>query len=405
MTVQPMNVISEPWALASAAPQSLAGQQSTAATGARPLRVLQVTARYFPLMGGVETHVYEVSRRMAASGIDVTVLTSDPSGRLPVREEKDGVHVRRVRAWPAERDYYFAPGVYPIITHGNWDVVHCQCYHTLVTPIAMLAAWRAGIPYVLTFHSGGHSSGFRNAIRGIQREVLRPLLAQATRLVGVSQFEADFFREHLRLPARQFVVIPNGSQLPRATETVADPNEGTLIVSVGRLEQYKGHHRLIAALPHILAERPDARVRIVGGGPYDADLRRLARELGVAERVEIGPIPPSDRQGMATLLSRAALFTLLSDYEAHPVAVMEALALGRPVLVTDTSGLGEIARRWQVPAVPLSSSAPDIARAVLTHLDHPVVPQVGDLPTWEGCTGALLDLYQRVARKSRRARA
>src|SRR5256885_198665 len=85
----------------------------------RTLRLLQVTARYFPYMGGVETHVYEVSRRMAEAGVHVTVLTSDPSGRLPVHEEKDGVHIQRVRAWPAERDYYFAPGVYPVIARGN----------------------------------------------------------------------------------------------------------------------------------------------------------------------------------------------------------------------------------------------------------------------------------------------
>jgi glycosyltransferase involved in cell wall biosynthesis len=311
------------------------------------------------------------------------------------------VKIRRVRAWPAERDYYFAPGIYTHIRTGSWDVVHVQCYHTLVTPLALLAARRAKIPFILTFHSGGHSSRARNAVRGIQRRILRPLLAPAARLIGVSQFEADFFHRHLQLPGAQFVIIPNGSQLPRVEEQSEPAEPGPLLVSVGRLEQYKGHQRIIQALPHILAECPDARLRIAGTGPYEGELRRLTQDLGLADRVVIGPIPPADRQGMARLLSQAALVTLLSDYEAHPVAVMEALALGRPVLVTDTSGLREIATRWGVPCIPLASPAPTIAAAVLEQLRRPWYPPAVELPTWDGCANALLALYQRVVTEAK----
>src|SRR5262245_54425674 len=116
------------------------------------LRVLMVTPRYFPYMGGVENHVYEVARRLARDGIDITILTADPSGKLPATEQAEGVSICRVRAWPAERDYYFAPDIYRMIIKGAWDLVHVQSYHTLVAPLAMFAALRARIPYVVTFH-------------------------------------------------------------------------------------------------------------------------------------------------------------------------------------------------------------------------------------------------------------
>jgi glycosyltransferase involved in cell wall biosynthesis len=333
---------------------------------------------------------------MAQAGHDVTVLTSDPGGKLPVREEVEGVHVRRVRAWPADRDYYFAPGIYREIVRGRWDIIHCQCYHTLVTPVAMLAALRSRTPYVLTFHSGGHSSGLRNAIRGIQREVLRPLLARADKLIGVSRFEADFFRKHLRLPRSKFIVVYNGSTLPVVEGLSDEPRQPNLIVSVGRLERYKGHQRAIAALPGILKERPDARLRIVGGGPYEAELRRLAEQLGVASQVEIGAIPPGDRAGMARVLASAALVVLFSEYEAHPVSVMEALAMGCPVLVTDTSGLGELADLGLVHRVPMASSDDEIAGAVLSELEHPLRRQAPNLPTWDGCAARLVGVYRSV---------
>lgn len=358
----------------------------------RPLRVLQVTARYYPFMGGVETHVYEVSRRMAHAGVDVTVLTTDPGRKLPAAEEHEGVHVRRVPAWPADRDYHLAPAIYGAIANGDWDIVHCQCYHTLVPPLAMAAALRAGIPYVLSFHSGGNSSAVRNVARSGQIALLRPLLVRARRLIAVSNFEADYFGHQLHLPKSKIVVIPNGSHLPKVDNLDAQRDPG-LILSVGRLERYKGHHRVLEAMPAVLQQRPDVRLRIVGAGPYEQELRQIAVRLGVSDRVEIGSLPPSDRQAMARTLKQAGLVVLLSEYEAHPISVMESLAMGCSVLVADTSGLSELAERGLVRSIPLNSTPDQVAAAMLQQLRHPLLPAAVDLPTWENCTAELLDLY------------
>jgi glycosyltransferase involved in cell wall biosynthesis len=180
---------------------------------------------------------------------------------------------------------------------------------------------------------------------------------------------------------------------------------GTLIVSTGRLERYKGHHRVIRALPHVRARRPDARLLILGTGPYQAELERIARACGVHEHVEIRAIPPADRQAMATTLASADVVTLLSDYEAHPVAVMEAVSLGRPVLVADTSGLSELADRGQARAIPVDSSPQNIARAILQQIDDPLLPSGVDLPTWDGCTSSLLNVYRELSARERGLRA
>jgi glycosyltransferase involved in cell wall biosynthesis len=367
------------------------------------LRILMVSARYAPYVGGTETHVHEVGKRMKAAGHDVTVLTTDPSKKLPTHEEHDGLHVIRVAAYPANRDYYFAPGLYPIITQGHWDVVHLQGYHTLVAPLTMLAAIVSKTPFVVSFHSGGHSSQARTSARGLQRLLLRPLLNKAARLICVSQFEAEFFTEHLGIDRSRFVVIPNGSQLPKLSSEVK-PSADTLIVSPGRLERYKGHQHAILALPKVLEQKPNARLRIVGTGPYDADLRQLAEATGVADKVEIGGIPAEDRQGMAALLSQASLVVLFSEYEAHPVAVMEALSLGCSVLVSDTSGLSELAEKGWVKAIPPNSTTDEVADAILRQLDSPVNPSSITLPTWDDCTGSLLNTYRGVINSLQAAR-
>src|SRR5438105_5044168 len=107
-----------------------------------PLRIALVCARYYPYMAGIETHVHEVSRRMSNAGHNVTILTSDITGKLPVEECKNGVQIRRFQAYPPRTDLYYAPGIYDAVAKGGWDVVHEQGYHTFVAPLAMAAAKR-----------------------------------------------------------------------------------------------------------------------------------------------------------------------------------------------------------------------------------------------------------------------
>src|SRR5437879_3686587 len=94
------------------------------------LNVLMVTARYFPYMGGIETHVHEVGRRLVDRGINITILTTMPQTPtnlqphpLPQEETIEGMRIVRVPAWPPQRDYYIAPEIFSLIKHGEWDIV------------------------------------------------------------------------------------------------------------------------------------------------------------------------------------------------------------------------------------------------------------------------------------------
>lgn len=358
-------------------------------------RVLEVAPRYLPDLGGVETHVAEVSARLAGDPrVEITVLATDRHKEYRAFDNRGPVPVLRCRAWPAERDYYFAPGLRPLIANGGWDVVHVQGIHTLVPVIAMAAARRAGIPYIVTFHSGGSSSGLRRRIRGLQWRLLAPLLRGAAQLIAVSRFEQRHFARAIGIPVERITVIPNGGGLP-------DPDPRAVrvagrIVSCGRLERYKGHHRVIAALPRIRAAVPDAHVVILGAGPYEADLRALAERLGVADAVSIRLIPPADRMAMADALASGAVLAALSQYEAHPVAVMEALAMGLPVVGVDAAGIGDLVDDGFVTGVSPDASDAEIATTVVAALEGPARSRVA-LPTWQEASDQLADHYVRVA--------
>lgn len=362
----------------------------------RPLRLALVCARYLPFVGGIELHVHAIAGRLAARGIDVTILTTDPGGRLPRSEQVEDVDVRRVRAWPADRDYYLAPGIHREIVSGGYDVVHVQGYQTFVAPIALLAARRARVPTVLSFHGGGHSSRLRQAIRPLQLATLRPLLARVDRLIALAPFELKEYARRLRLPHDRFVVIPNGSDLP--TDAAAGVSrEPALLASLGRLQRYKGHHRVLQAFPLVLEHEPGARLWIGGAGPEEESLHRQAHELGVAERVDIHAIPPEDRAGMARELARVDTVISLSEFETQPIAALEALALGCKLVVAAAPGLSALADAGLATAVPGDAPPDVVAAAILDALAQPAVTTLPELPSWDDCADALLSLYEQVA--------
>jgi glycosyltransferase involved in cell wall biosynthesis len=358
-----------------------------------------VSANAFPLMGGIETHIHEVSTRLSAAGVDVTVLTTDLTGDLPVEEKLPGYRVRRWPAYPRSRDYYLAPGLARhLLRSDDYDVVHVQGVTSLVAPVALAATRRAGIPTVLTFHGGGrggHPSRLRNSIRPLQRRLLAPLLRSAAALVAVSDDERQMFAPVLGGIGGSIRLIPNGCDPLPIDHSAEVPAGSPLLVSVGRLVRSKGHHRILGALPAILARAPDARLVIAGSGPDEQPLRVMASRLGVSDRVSICFFGPERRAALGKLVAEADVFCLLSQYEAQGIAVMEALGAGTKALVADTSALSELGRAGLATTIALDAPPEQIAAAVLAVAAAPAPPPPA-LPSWDDCAEQLHRLYHEV---------
>jgi glycosyltransferase involved in cell wall biosynthesis len=364
----------------------------------RPV-ILQVPLAYAPELGGVQTCARQLSEELTRSGLEVRVATVDPSHALARVETVNGVTVLRVPGWPRGSDVRAAPGLAALIRSVQPDIVHVQGYQTLVAPIAMATAAAARIPYLLTFHGGGHPQDWRNQFRGRQLKILRPLLARAQFLIATAEWEIEYYGKTLNLSTARFRLVPNGGDLPHVGEAKRQP--GTTIVSLGRLERNKGHQRVVAAMPHVLREVPDARLWIAGDGPYRDDLLRLADESGVAERVEIRAY--RDRTEYAQRLAGSAVAVLLSDYETHPMAALEAAHLKIPTLVADNSGMAELARKGFARAIPLTVDSETHADAIVRLIRDPSSGSGEvDLPSWSETARSFRELYDQIlARQSR----
>ncbi len=355
-----------------------------------------VTPRFAPFVGGVETHVAEVAIRLVRQQVAVTVLTIDPSGAHPQREWMRGIEVRRYPARVAGGFSWQLRTALAAQGADAYDLVHVQGVHTALPALALDAARRARLPTVLTFHTGGHSSRMRRAARGGQWRALRSSLRSVDRLVAVCEYEIAEFASRTGIPPSRFSLIRNGAEPLEVDASDLPALRGNpLVLSVARLERYKGHHRLIAALPELLELAPEAHLGIVGTGPQEASLRRQANRLGVCGAVSFVCFGPGQRSELGALLATADVMALMSDYEAHPISVMEAVALGVPTLVSRGSGLTELAAQGLVEAVSARARPAELAATLLrtarrTGRPGPLV----SLPTWDDAARDLLALYQ-----------
>ncbi len=165
-----------------------------------------------------------------------------------------------------------------------------------------------------------------------------------------------------------------------------------LICSVGRLERYKGHHRLVAAMPALLEMAPDARLVIIGRGSYERQLRRLVTRHRVTRAVTFTSFDNEERAGLGAMIRSSDIVALMSEYEANPVALMEALALDRKIVVADTSGLTEFATDGLATAVQLDAPPRELAKVLVSVAAAPE-PKGHRLPTWDQCVDELLRVY------------
>ena len=229
------------------------------------------------------------------------------------------------------------------------DVVHT---HTAKAgALGRVAAAVAGVPVrVHTFH--GHVLGgdyFSPLVTEAYRRIERQLARLTDRLVVLTPGQRDELAlKHGVADSERFRVVPLGLELepfvevdraaagPPARAELGIPAGAPLVGVVGRLVPIKNHELLLEALARLRAgPLPDARLRVVGGGGREAELRGVADALGVAEAVTWA----GWRTDLPRLYAAMDALALTSRDEGTPVAVIEALAAGTPVVARAVGGV------------------------------------------------------------------
>lgn len=347
-----------------------------------PIGVAMILHDFYPSIGGAQTHTLALSRALRARGIDVIAVTRPHPG-TPAREEVQGIPTYRVgvrggRAI-AGLSYLVAGLALLVRERHRYQILHC---HQMISPMTLALMARALPGKRLVINP--HGRGPRGDVAKITR--LRPLTGKLR--VAAALHWGDAFvaiareiHEELRamgVPEDRIWDIANGVDVERFAPTAPDerlalrrrlglPDEGKLVVFVGRLTVAKALDVLLNAWAQRDASLADARLVLVGDGELRDDLVHQAQRLGIAQSV----VFTGGTHDPAAYLRACDAFVLSSRTEGMPVALLEAMACGLPCVATRVGGSAEVIEDGTSGRLVAPEDAGALARALAEALSTP----------------------------------
>lgn len=313
-------------------------------------------------VGGAEELVAAVVSGLDPERFEVHAATIGPAGvigeelaraghpvhclGLDIKEDPDAKIVWRVRR---------------LLKDLGPDILHTHLYHP--NYYGRLAALGLGLKGVV---ASVHNVYTR---RKFHRRLWNFLLSWATDfVVAVSPEVWQDVRRYDAVPLSRLLLLPNGVSLqalevPQSREEAKEilGVSGFCLGTVGRLEEQKGHAYLLDALPPILEEVPDTTVLLAGEGRLRQSLEKQARDLGLADRVRFLGL----RRDVPLVYRALDVFVLPSLWEGLPLALLEAMGAGLPVVATRVGGVKTVIQDGVNGRLVPAGAPPPLAAAIV----------------------------------------
>jgi glycosyltransferase involved in cell wall biosynthesis len=290
-------------------------------------------------IGGAEKTLFTLASRLDAKQFQVCgVVSLKPTGHFAHRLAKQGVktHSLGIADWPSPRD---ADALAGIIRETRPDIVHALMYQAI--QLCRFVKRRSKAPFKLV-SSPRVNYRTRSAWTLL---VDRWLRASDDLLIAESEASREFLTLRLGYAQDRVKTVHNGVELPevpseaerkRARLHLGLREDELLLLSMGRLDKQKDHGTLIEAVAGLKGSLKP-RCAIVGEGPRRDRLRAQVARLGLGRVVQL----PGERADVRAWLCASDIFVLPSLWEGLPNALLEAMALGLPVVASGVDGVLE----------------------------------------------------------------
>jgi len=333
-----------------------------------------------PFLGGGQVTLLTLARGLDRERFEV-FAASEPGG--PLVEEMGKLGVPHVPISLRKSSGLRAvAAIAAVLKNNRIDVLHT--HGGIAGLYGRWAAKKAGTPAVVHTIHGIHYLHYRNPLIRRAFVILERRLSRITDAV-IFVSEADLERGRrlrLALPERSRL-IRNGVD-PAIPAAASDPGKKReelgaqgkpLVAAVSRLHRQKGVAYLLRAVPFIRRELPAVKVAIAGGGPLQEALALEIRRLGIGDAALL----LGERADAREILAAADVFVLPSLWEGLPYVLVEAAALGMPIVATDIDGIREVIRSGSTGILVPPRNPAALASAVLLLLgDRDLAGKLGE---------------------------
>jgi len=375
-------------------------------------------------IGGVESHIYYLSKHLIEKGHHVTFLT----GSIPKNKDQlviEGINVVRAsfgglirRTWDPYNLSFTRQLLFPIPAvqralnlRTHFDIIHGHVYTSSLA--ATLVGTIRGGGKISTIHGSYYDvwhqirkNRLKATLYKTTERVLAPLVTKSCEL----QIHTDKAHAEKLLrwgaPKHKIHVIENGVDIseynPKKVKTPILISDRPIIMVVRRLVTKNGIEYFLRAAP-IIHKETNARFVVVGDGPERHNLEKLTSKLGISQETTfVGGVPHSN---IPQYLAVADIVAVPSLAEATSIAMMEAMAMEKPVVASDIPGLREVSSYGKYAKLVPPRDPQNIANAVIALLnDKKLRKNMGrtarafivKTKSWESVAKRTLNVYRRV---------
>ncbi|MDQ3136659.1 MAG: glycosyltransferase [Gemmatimonadota bacterium] len=290
-------------------------------------------------MGGADQQILILARAMQGRGHEVRIVSLTPLGPMGLEAQRDGIPTESLELQRNVSDLPRLRRLVHMLRAWKPDVLHSHMVHAnllarAVRPLSRMPA------LVSTIHSSNDGGRLRMA-------AYRLTSGMVNRFTIISRLAAARYVAIGAVPADRLTVVPNAvdtdrfTQVPGARAAIRlelGLGEEFVWLAVGRFQEAKDSPTMIAAFARLAVARPDSRLLLVGKGALQGEVEELVREAGLKERVRFLGV----RRDVPELMSAADGYLLSSAWEGMPVVLLEASAIGLPIVATRVGGVAEV---------------------------------------------------------------
>ena len=331
----------------------------------KPLSILLISDFFYPKVGGVEVHIYQLAVSLIRLGCKVTVLTHDRKDRQGIKIMGNGIKV------------YFTPlitlyddtsmpilyGAFKIIREICYlekiDIVHCHQSASCLSLEGIFHSKMLGLNVVFTEHS---LYGFSLLDEVSINKLIRVFFVDIDEVISVSNVAVENLILRGLINPRITHTIPNAIDntkfRPPSEKELKElkkqkikegKDEIITIVSVSRQAYRKGTDLLIEVIPEICKQLPNVNFIIGGDGPKKKLLDVMVDALGLKDRVKLTGFLP--HQKVRDVMIQGQIYLNTSLTESFCIAIVEAASAGLYTIATDVGGVGEVLPEYMVRLV------------------------------------------------------
>ena len=315
-------------------------------------------------IGGLEKILTTIVLNLDRKKYNVSVWCLREGGFFANKLVKEGIDVKILHI-STSRNPLSIHKLYKLLKSRKFDIIHTHAYSA--GTIGRISAFLAGVPVIIS-----HNHSVYDYYNKYYHFVEWLLCLITDKIICVSDIVRKFTNETQRINANKLITIHNGidsvcsvtgKEASDIRKELGIPHNHSIICTIAHMEEHKGIKYLLESASLLLQSRNDISFLLVGEGALKEELKRLSTDLKIEKNV----IFTGERSNIPEILSLTDIFVLPSLREGLGLAILEAMACGKPVIATNVGGVPEIVKDG-VTGILVSPKDPEALHTAMKEL-------------------------------------